>query len=159
MAAASSHKNGSTLKDVPAQQFIGALAEHLKKSGKFELPDWHDIVKTSVGRELAPLDPDWYYVRAASLLRRVYLRGGTGVGGFAKVYGSSNRITTSRPHFTRAARGLIRHILKQLEGEDLIGKKKDQKGRFLTQKGRKDLDTLAGQVLSAHASSVAHASK
>jgi len=148
-AAAHSHKNGSTLKDVPAQQFIAALAAHLKKSGKFELPHWHDLVKTSTARELAPLDPDWYYVRAASLLRKVYLRGGIGVGAFSKVYGGSGvRSSASRAHFIRAARGLIRHILKQLETEDLIGKKKDAKGRYITSKGRKDLDTLAGQILA-----------
>jgi small subunit ribosomal protein S19e len=154
MATTASHpaRTGATLKDVPAQQFISALAAHLKKSGKLELPAWHDLVKTSVSRELAPVDPDWYYVRAASLLRRVYLRGGIGVGAFSKVYGANNRKVESRPHFQKAARKLIRHILQQLETEELLGKKKEEKGRFITSKGRRELDTLAGQVLSAKSS-------
>lgn len=29
-----------------------------------QLPNWVDIVKTATFKELAPYDPDWYYVRA-----------------------------------------------------------------------------------------------
>lgn len=29
-----------------------------------ELPEWTDIVKTGTFKELAPYDPDWYYIRA-----------------------------------------------------------------------------------------------
>ena len=32
--------------------------------GKIEVPTWVDIVKTGAYKELAPYDPDWYYVRA-----------------------------------------------------------------------------------------------
>lgn len=39
-----------------------------------ELPEWTDIVKTGVLKELAPYDPDWYYIRAGnSLLSLVYM--------------------------------------------------------------------------------------
>lgn len=31
---------------------------------QIELPLWTDIVKTGKFKELAPYDPDWYYVRA-----------------------------------------------------------------------------------------------
>lgn len=31
---------------------------------KMELPHWVDIVKTGTLKELAPYDPDWYYIRA-----------------------------------------------------------------------------------------------
>jgi small subunit ribosomal protein S19e len=50
------------------------------------VPKWCDIAKTSSSRELGPLNPDWFYVRAASLARKIYLRKGTGVGAFRKVY-------------------------------------------------------------------------
>lgn len=33
-----------------------------------ELPEWTDIVKTGVLKELAPYDPDWYYIRAGNPL-------------------------------------------------------------------------------------------
>jgi small subunit ribosomal protein S19e len=47
-----------------ADAFIVAYASHLKRSGKIEIPTWVDIVKTGAYKELAPYDPDWFYVRA-----------------------------------------------------------------------------------------------
>ena len=47
-----------------AHEFIVAYASHLKRSGKLEVPVWVDLVKTGSFKELAPYDPDWYYVRA-----------------------------------------------------------------------------------------------
>lgn len=63
----------ATVKDIPADQYIAALAAHFKSSGKIELPAWHDIVKTGVNRELPPLDPDWFYIRAGVLVVSVPL--------------------------------------------------------------------------------------
>ena len=48
--------------------FITAYASHLKRSGKLEVPVWADIVKTGAYKELAPYDPDWFYVRAGRCL-------------------------------------------------------------------------------------------
>ena len=31
---------------------------------QMQLPNWVDLVKTATFKELAPYDPDWYYVRA-----------------------------------------------------------------------------------------------
>ena len=49
-----------------ADAFIAAYASHLKRSGKLEVPTWVDIVKTGHFKELAPYDPDWYYIRAGA---------------------------------------------------------------------------------------------
>jgi len=35
-------------------------------SGKLEIPKWVDIVKTGTYKELAPYDPDWFYIRAGN---------------------------------------------------------------------------------------------
>ena len=140
---------GATVKDAPTREFIVALAAHFKKSGKIELPAWHDLVKTGVAKELCPQDPDWYYVRAASIARKIYLRGGTGVGGLTKVYGSGYRRGVKPSHFQQASSGLIRHMLQQLEEIDLIAKKKDRKGRFITRNGQRELDTIAAQIVGA----------
>jgi|APGre2960657444_1045066.scaffolds.fasta_scaffold03393_5 hypothetical protein len=40
-----------------------------------EVPTWADVVKTASYKELAPYDPDWFFVRAASMARKVYLKG------------------------------------------------------------------------------------
>ena len=38
---------------------------------QIELPPWTDIVKTGKFKELAPYDPDWYYIRAGRLFSRL----------------------------------------------------------------------------------------
>merc|ERR1712216_545585 len=80
-----------TVKDVTADKFIEAFSQHLKRQGRFEIPKWADVVKTGVSQELAPYDPDWLYVRTASMVRKIYIRGGSGVGAFRKVYGKQQR--------------------------------------------------------------------
>ena len=51
-----------------AESFIAAYSSHLKRSGKLETPTWVDTVKTGAQKELAPYDPDWFYVRAGEFL-------------------------------------------------------------------------------------------
>ncbi|CAA0832974.1 40S ribosomal protein S19-1 [Striga hermonthica] len=58
-----------TVKDVSPHEFVKSYASHLKRLGKMELPDWTDLVKIDVLKELAPYDPDWYYIRASSMAR------------------------------------------------------------------------------------------
>lgn len=55
---------GVTVRDVDSHKFVKAYAAHLKRSGKLAVPSWVDLVKTGTNRELAPYDPDWFYVRA-----------------------------------------------------------------------------------------------
>ena len=66
-----------TVRDVPAPAFIAAYAEVLKNNDKFVVPKWADVVKTGVHKELAPYDPDWYFIRAAAIARKIYLRQGS----------------------------------------------------------------------------------
>ena len=44
-------------------------------------------MKTGPHKELSPYDKDWYYIRAASVARHIYLRKGVGIGALSKVYG------------------------------------------------------------------------
>lgn len=59
-----------------AEEFIKAYSSHLKRSGKLEIPTWVDIVKTGAQKELAPYDPDWYYVRAGESSEHMQRVGG-----------------------------------------------------------------------------------
>ena len=106
---------GITVRDIAPAEFIKAYADHLKNSDKFELPNWADTVKTAVFKELAPYGDDWYYIRAASIARKIYLRPGTGVGALQKWYGGSYRRGTRTEHFRKANSGLIRSVLQVRE--------------------------------------------
>ena len=134
-----------TVKDVAPDRFIVSYAAHLKKSGKIDLPKWVDIVKTGKHKELAPYNPDWYYIRAASMARKIYLRGGIGVGAFKKIYGGAQRNGSKPSHFSTGSGSIARHILKQLEKVKVV--EQDSKGgRRLTTIGQRDLDRIAGKV-------------
>jgi small subunit ribosomal protein S19e len=137
---------GICVRDVPAKAFIKAYAEHLKNSDKFELPTWADLVKTSVANELAPYGEDWYYIRAASVARKVYLRPGVGVGQLRKWYGGNMRKGTRTEHFRKANSGIIRSVLLQLEEMKVTEKCESGGGRRMTRVGQQDLDRIAMSV-------------
>merc|ERR1712167_237597 len=137
---------GVTVKDVPSHEFVIAYAAHLKRTGKVEVPKWADLVKTATHKELAPYDPDWYYIRAASIARKIYLRPNTGIGGLCKVYGGRERRGALKEYFSRASGGIIRHIVHQLEAIKVVEVIDGGKGRRITRIGQQDLDRIAGQM-------------
>eukprot|EP00310_Coccolithus_braarudii_P002816 CAMPEP_0183381556 /NCGR_PEP_ID=MMETSP0164_2-20130417/126488_1 /TAXON_ID=221442 /ORGANISM="Coccolithus pelagicus ssp braarudi, Strain PLY182g" /LENGTH=150 /DNA_ID=CAMNT_0025559167 /DNA_START=58 /DNA_END=510 /DNA_ORIENTATION=- len=137
---------GVNVKDVASHDFVVAYASHLKRIGKIEVPKWADLVKTATFKELAPYDPDWYYIRAAAIARRVYLRKGTGVGGLKKAFGGRVHRGTRPEIYAKGSGSIARHILKQLEVLKIIEKVDGGKGRVITAQGQRDLDSIAGQI-------------
>jgi small subunit ribosomal protein S19e len=141
---------GVTVKDVSAQQFVKAYAAFLKRTGRLEVPKWVDLVKTGTHKELAPYDADWFYIRAASVARHVYLRKGTGVGGLKKNYGGSQN-RGNRPSKHKDASGSVaRKVLQSLEKISVV-ELDPQGGRRITADGQKDLDRIAQQIKEASA--------
>ncbi|KAJ6829643.1 40S ribosomal protein S19-like [Iris pallida] len=137
-----------TVKDVCPHDFVKAYSAHLKRSRKMELPHWTDIVKTGRFKELAPYDPDWYYIRAASMAKKIYLRQGIGVGGFQKMYGGRKRNRSKPQHFCNSSGVVARNILQLLQAMNIIDV--DPKGgRVITSQGRQDLDQVAGRIVVA----------
>jgi ribosomal protein S19E (S16A) len=82
---------------------------------------------------------------AAAIVRKVYLRQGTGVGALKNRFGGAYR-RGARPEVHQdAAGGLIRNILTTLD--DLkITEKSSKGGRKVTRTGQQALDLVAGQV-------------
>uniref|UniRef100_A0A8B9RUX9 Small ribosomal subunit protein eS19 n=1 Tax=Accipiter nisus TaxID=211598 RepID=A0A8B9RUX9_9AVES len=118
------------------------------RSGKLKVPEWADTVKLAKHKELAPYDENWFYTRAASTARHLYLRGGAGVGSMAKVYGGRQRRGVRPSHFSRGSGSVARRVLQALEGLKMVEKDQDG-GRKLTPQGQRDLDRIAGQVAAA----------
>merc|ERR1712146_229333 len=154
MAAAATEKKAPapaiTLKDVAADDFIKAYAAFLKKNGKLVLPKWTDYAKTAAYKELSPANPDWMYIRAASIARKVYVRGGLGVGGLKKIYGGPKNNGVRPTHFATSSGAIARHLMKELERLKVVEKDKNG-GRKITSTGQRDLDRIAGQVAAKKA--------
>ena len=140
-------RKGATLRDVSANKWIRAMAQHLKQSGKLFVPSCTELVKQSHGNQRAPQNPDWYFYRCAAVLRRIYVRPGTGYGGLSKAF-AIKKNNGSRPEKTvRASTGLLHWACRSLEGLKLIGKGKES-GRILTKDGRRKCDAIAFNVKS-----------
>jgi len=135
------------VKDVDQQVFTKALAAFLKKSGKVKLPEWVDIVKTNVAKELAPYDEDWYYTRLASMARHIYVRQPIGVGTVTKIYGVRRNNGSAPSHWRAGAGGIARKGLQSLEALKLV-EKDPNGGRRLSSQGRRDLDRIAAQIVA-----------
>nr|CAL69109.1 TPA: putative 40S ribosomal protein S19 [Spadella cephaloptera] len=135
----------SSVKDVNQQAFVIGFADFLKKSGKMTVPDWADLIKLSRAKEQGPVNEDWYFVRAASVARHLYIRAPVGVGAFTKIYGGRKRNGSAPAHFTRSYKSVSRRVLQSLEEMKLV-EKDGNGGRKLTSQGRRDLDRIAAQI-------------
>ena len=134
-----------SVKDVPANIFIEKLSKYIKDNiHEVNPPEWALWVKTGVSRERPPDDPDWWYIRAASILRKIYLKGPLGIDDLRKMYGGRKDRGVKPEHFYPGGGSNIRKILQQLENAGLI--QKTPRGRVLTNKGRSLLDRLAAEI-------------
>ena len=77
--------------DIPADDLITHLAENLKKDKKIEAPQWSQFVKTGAHVEKIPQNRDWWYIRCASLLRKVYINGPIGISDLRSEYGGKKQ--------------------------------------------------------------------
>jgi len=143
-------RQGVTVKDVPADAFIKEYAAHLKKSGQIHPPSNATVLKTARHKELSPIDGDWYFVRAASIARKVYLRKGTSVGQLRQVYGGKWRRGTAPPRFSLASGGILRKILQDLEKAKIVSTIEGANGggRTITDEGQRALDSVACKIVN-----------
>ena len=137
--------NVATQYDVPGEHLVGALANTLKSDDAISPPDWSNFVKTAVHKEKSPTQPDWWYYRTASVLRKIGVNGPIGTERLAKHY-SGPRDRGSKPNRSLGgSRKILRSIMQQLEIAGFIQKSK-QGGRGLTPKGQSILDNTAFAV-------------
>ena len=130
--------------DVKPSDLIGKAAEELKKIIK--QPEWSTFIKTGVGKERPPENTDWFYMRAAAVLRKVYLaKGPIGVNKLRTKFGNRKNRGVKPERFRMAGGKIIRNILQQLEKNKLIAQKAIgvHKGRVATKEGRALLEKLA----------------
>lgn len=137
-----------TIYDVDPTELIEELAKELHKIEDINPPHWALFVKTGVSRERPPTREDWWYVRAASVLRKVRLKGPIGVSKLRTLYGGRKHRGYAPEVFRKGSRNIIRKIFQQLEKAGLIKQDKRglHKGRVITPKGIKLMDNIAKKI-------------
>jgi len=136
----------TTAYDVPADVLIGKLSGYIKENIKeVSAPEWAAHVKTGSHVERVPQVPDWWYVRTASLLRKLYMNGPVGVQRLRKEYGGRKRKGDAPAHHRKAGGSIIRTSLQQLEKAGLVDKV-EKSGRVVSKKGRSLLDAMSTQI-------------
>ncbi|MFX1518876.1 MAG: 30S ribosomal protein S19e [Promethearchaeota archaeon] len=136
-----------TIYEVPAALLNKEVADELKNIDELKPPTWAAFVKTGVFREKAPTDPEWWYVRLASLLRKIYTHGPIGVNRLRVKYGGRQRKGNRREHFKKGAGKIIRYGLQQLESLGFVERLNDNSGRIISPKGRSFMDRTANRIL------------
>ena len=131
----------TSFRDKEAGVVIKNAAEELKKQMK--MPDWALYVKTGVSRERPPEQEDWWFLRSASVLRRIALDGPVGTQRLRSYYGGRHRRGHKPAHFARGGGKVLRTILQDMEKLGLIEKGSKPKGRKITPLGEKLLAKAA----------------
>ena len=114
-----------------------------------EVPAYVELVKTSSGNEMPPQDAEgWFYKRAASVARHIYLRKNVGVGKLNKLYGNAGN-RGSRPNKHVDASGSVnRKVVQSLEKLGIL-EISPKGGRKISENGQRDLDRIAAQTKEA----------
>ena len=135
----------ATKHDVPHNVLIEKVAEELKNVEAIQPPAWAKFVKTGSFKERVPQNPDWWYMRAASVLRKLSLKGPIGVSKLRVNYGGRKNRGVRPEQFRKASGNIIRKVLQQLEKAGLAQQKTVGKhyGRVATAKGHSVLDKTA----------------
>ena len=105
----------ATVYDAPADKLIEAVAEDLKGNLKFKQPGWARFVKTGSNKERCPEDRNWWWVRAASVLRKLYINGPVGVSRLRVAYGSRKNRGHKPEKFRKGGGKIIRNILQEFD--------------------------------------------
>ena len=132
--------------DVPSSKLIQKLAKYLKENvDAITPPAWASVAKTGSHVKKEPQDPEWWYTRCASILRKIYVNGSIGAEKLRAEFGGIKRKGGTPAHVAKAGGSPIRKALQQLETAGLIEKAKPS-GRTITKKGRKLLQELAEEL-------------
>ena len=132
--------------DVPASILIEKLTKHLKDNMDGVVPPkWAPFVKTGSHASRPPQNPEWWFTRCASLLRKIYLKGPIGIEHLRSEYGGRIDRGVKPEHARRSGGSIIRKAIQQLEAVGLVEPLKNG-GRVVTGEGRRLLDRLSTEI-------------
>ena len=131
---------------VEPSKLIREIAEKLKEYPEIVPPENSKFWKTAFFKEIAPVEEDFWYIRCASLLRKVNKYKEIGVNRLRKNYGGRNRKGSGLNHSAKASGKIIRVALQQLEKAKLI-EITEKNGRKVAKEGHSLLERTAYSIL------------
>ena len=132
--------------ELKADEYNLKLAKILKSMDEFKQPEWSFFVKTGVSKQRPPVEEIFWYKRAASILRQIYINKVVGVNRLRTRYGSRLNRGMKPEKFRKASGKIIRTILQQADSAGLLEKYNEpgkRAGRMLTKKGRGLLESIS----------------
>ena len=139
----------SSIYEIKAQEYNLKLAEALKQVPEFSVPEWSRLVKSGPAKERPIEDEDFWYKRAASVLRQIHKRKILGVNRLRTKYGSKKDRGARPEEFRKASGKILRTILQQSDAagfteiaREIKGVKGRRPGRQLTLKGKEFLESI-----------------
>ena len=130
-----------SIRSINPAEYNSTLAEALKSVPEFQKPEWVDFVKSGASKSRPSIEPDFWYKRAASILRQLYIRGTVGVNRLRTKYGSRKKRGMKPEHFVKSGGKMIRTVLQQADKAGFTEKSQEKKaGRKLTAEGKKFLE-------------------
>lgn len=132
---------------VEPEKLIKTLAEKLREFPEITPPEGSEFWKTAFFKELAPIDyENFWYIRCASILRKIKKFGPVGVNKLRKHYGGKNRKGPGLHHSAKGSGKIIRVAMQQLEDANLI-MKQERNGRITSPEGTSLLERTAYGIL------------
>ncbi len=132
---------------VQPEKLVEAIAEKLREYPEISPPEGSEFWKTAFFKELAPQDSEkFWYIRCASLLRKIKKNGPIGVNKLRKFYGGKNRKGPGRSHSAKGSGKIIRVAMQQLENAKLV-EMVEKEGRVVTAVGTSLLEQTAYTIL------------
>lgn len=135
--------------DSDAQEYNIKLAEALKEIPEFKAPEWVRFVKSGPAKQRPIEDEDFWYKRAASIIRQIYKNKIVGVNRLRTKYGARKSRGFKPEEFRKSGGKIIRTILQQSDkagfteiAKTIKGVKSRKPGRQMTEKGKKFLEGL-----------------
>ena len=131
------------IKSIDPEAYNNTLADALEKMPEFKAPEWVHFVKSSPHKERPTQDTGFWYKRAASILRQIYINEIVGVNRLRTRYGGKKDRGGKPSRFVRAGGKIIRTILQQADTAGFTEKTLVPKaGRKITKEGKDFLESI-----------------
>ncbi len=132
---------------VPPEMLIESVTEIFKKDERIKPPDWTRYMKAGMHKEKKWEDPDWFYRRLASTLRKISVYGPIGISRLSSEYGGRIDRGSKRYHPGNGSRFIVRHTLKTLEQIGYV--KTEKRGRTVTPQGSSLLEKTSKELMKS----------